>query len=381
MLVIQKPRTLSTNSAQRSISEPESRKAAAMNNSAASARKWNPRAIISQKPAENPYLRSSGLGEMVQRRRRQCMRGKILTGTASWTDPGFVQDWYPKNVPAAQRLRWYAAHFNLVEINSTFYRVPEARVVRKWRDETPDGFLFDVKLHRLLSRHSTKLELLPPELREKARVVKGRVEVTPELEKAVVKQFLKGIAPLEEKRKLGALLLQLSPAFSPRHHELKELDHLAKLLKGYQLAVELRNGGWVDEAHIAATKKYFKDRGITFVMVDGPDDPHFMVLPPVDVITTRELAYLRAHGRNASGYVRGRTVATRFDYDYPEDELHEIAERAVDASHQAKEVHVIYNNNKSDFAPRAALNTQEILHEEHPETLPAALEEREMAYA
>ena len=309
------------------------------------------------------------------------MRGKILTGTASWTDPGFVEDWYPKEIPASQRLRWYAEHFNLVEINSTFYRVPEARVVKKWSNETPPGFIFDVKLHRLLSRHSTKLELLPPELRGKAKVTKGRVDVTPGLEEAVVKQFLRGIAPLREKGKLGALLLQLSPGFSPKRHELQELDHLAGLLEDYRLAVELRNGGWVDETHIATTRKHFKDRGITFVMVDGPDDPHFMVLPPVDVITTRELAYLRAHGRNASGYVRGRTVATRFDYDYPQKELVEIANRAVEAAHQTKEVHVIYNNNKSDFAPRAALNTQKILHEEHSETLQEELEERELAYA
>src|SRR2546427_6901633 len=107
------------------------------------------------------------------------MRGKILTGTASWTDPGFVAEWYPTKLPASQRLRWYAEHFNLVEINSTFYRVPDARIVRAWCDQTPDGFIFDVKLHRVLSCHSTRPELLPPEARTKAQVVKGRVSLTP----------------------------------------------------------------------------------------------------------------------------------------------------------------------------------------------------------
>jgi uncharacterized protein YecE (DUF72 family) len=196
-----------------------------------------------------------------------------------------------------------------------------------------------------------------------------------------VKIFLRGIQPFDDSGKLGALLLQLSPSFSPRHNKLSELDHLVELLNGYKLAIELRNGGWVSKENFAQTKKYFAQKNITFVTVDGPDDPHFMVLPPVDVISTPQLAYLRAHGRNASGYIRGRTVATRFDYDYPKNELQEIAQRAVNVSKKTEEVHVIYNNNKSDFAPRAALTFQTILHECYPKTVPAQVEEKELAYA
>jgi uncharacterized protein YecE (DUF72 family) len=309
------------------------------------------------------------------------MRGKILTGTASWTDPGFVAEWYPRDLPASQRLRWYAQHFNLVEVNSTFYRIPEARVVRSWCDQTPKGFLFDVKLHRLLSRHSTRLELLPPELRLKASHTRGKVELTPKLEKTVAKRFLRGIEPFGEAGKLGALLLQLSPGFSPRHHKLTELDSLLELLVGYKVAVELRNRNWVTGEALADTEQFFKQRKISFVMVDGPEHPHFMVLPSIDLITTRRLAYLRAHGRNAEGYIRERTVAGRFDYDYPKSELHEIAERAARTVREVEEMHVVYNNNKADYAPRAAATFQQILHEEHAEMLPAELEEREMAYA
>lgn len=306
--------------------------------------------------------------------------GKIFTGTASWTDPGFIADWYPKDVPASQRLQWYALHFNLVEVNSTFYRLPDKTVTRRWAKETPAGFLFDIKLHRLLSRHSTKPEMLPPDLRAKVELTKGRVALTHKLERILLERFLRGLAPLESANKLGALLLQLSPGFSPRSNELKELDHLVELLHGYRLAVELRNRGWVTGENFAETKRYFLTRQITFVMVDGPDDPHFMILPPVDVVSNPRLAYLRAHGRNAGGYIRGRTVADRFDYDYSKKELAQIAQRAVKASGPAREVHVIYNNNKSDFAPRAAASFQKILHEHYPKTLPAG-EDKELAYA
>jgi uncharacterized protein YecE (DUF72 family) len=73
----------------------------------------------------------------------------LRVGTASWTDPGFVEDWYPPKLPAGARLRWYAEHFNYVEVNATFYAIPTAKTVERWVTETPDDFLFDVKLPRL----------------------------------------------------------------------------------------------------------------------------------------------------------------------------------------------------------------------------------------
>src|SRR5438477_10594258 len=109
------------------------------------------------------------------------MTGKILTGTASWTDPGFIADWYPSKLPGSQRLRWYAEHFNLVEVNSTFYRIPEASLSARWCEQTPEGFVFDVKLHRVLSRHSTDSRMLPAELRSMASLNKGKVILNPKL--------------------------------------------------------------------------------------------------------------------------------------------------------------------------------------------------------
>src|SRR5207247_1677047 len=61
--------------------------------------------------------------------------GRIFDGTASWTDPGFLADWYPKRLPADRRLAWYAEHFRLVEVNSTFYAVPPAARVQNWCDQ------------------------------------------------------------------------------------------------------------------------------------------------------------------------------------------------------------------------------------------------------
>src|SRR4051812_40997911 len=138
--------------------------------------------------------------------------GKILVGTASWSDPGFVERWYPKGIKAGERLGWYAQHFDMVEVNSTFYAVPDVRMVERWSAMTPGDFIFDVKLHQLLSRHSAPAKLLPPDLQRRVETdEKGRVKLTPEIEELVARVFLRSIEPLRRDGKLGALLLQLSP--------------------------------------------------------------------------------------------------------------------------------------------------------------------------
>src|SRR3954453_18229681 len=138
------------------------------------------------------------------------MPGRILVGTSSWADPGFVEDWYPPGMAARDRLAWYAQRFEVVEGNSTFYAVPAQKTVARWAEITPTNFTFDVKLHRLLSRHSAGLDSLPPDLREGARTnERGRVTLTPKLQDLLMEQTLDAVAPLAEEGKLGPFLLQL----------------------------------------------------------------------------------------------------------------------------------------------------------------------------
>jgi len=144
-------------------------------------------------------------------------------------------------LPASERLPYYAQHFSLVELNSSFYAVPARRVVQHWCEQTPNQFTFDVKLHRLLSRHSTKLATLPPAIRGLAALDGANVRVTPKIEKALIQVLLTEIEPFLSTGKLGAFLLQLTPAFSPRRHKLEELDHVLGLLAKFTVAVELRN--------------------------------------------------------------------------------------------------------------------------------------------
>src|SRR3954451_9190647 len=112
------------------------------------------------------------------------MSGHVFVGTSSWADPGFVEEWYPPGLPARDRLPWYAEHFEGVEVNSSYYALPEENTVKRWVAVTPGDFTFDVKLHRLLSRHAAPLESLPPDLRDGAKTTgRGRVVLDPGLER------------------------------------------------------------------------------------------------------------------------------------------------------------------------------------------------------
>jgi uncharacterized protein YecE (DUF72 family) len=173
--------------------------------------------------------------------------------------------------------------------------------------------------------------------------------------------------------KLGVFLLQLSPSFSPRKHGLGELERLIEMLSEYDLAIEFRNRNWVIGDQLQSTIDFVRKSGAIFVNVDAPISDHFTVMrSDVDEVTNSSLAYLRLHGRNAKAYITGKTVAARFDYDYNENEIAEVAERSRKLAKQTRDVHVIFNNNNLDYAPRAAIRLRKALGQivnSPPETL------------
>jgi uncharacterized protein YecE (DUF72 family) len=286
--------------------------------------------------------------------------GRIVVGTSSWADPGFVEEWYPPDLPARERLPWYAEHFEAVEVNSTFYAVPAPDTVARWAEQTPDDFTFDVKLHRLLSRHSADLKSLPEELRKPAKTTpKGRVKLDDELEAALADTVLEAVEPLG--RKLSSFLLQLSPGFAPRSNDLDELAPLVERLAPRPVAIELRRSSWLRGDRAERTLAWMEEHGAVWVCTDVPDADHLTIMPTLDAVTSPRLAYFRAHGRNAEGYIKGRSVAERFAWRYSDEELEEIGDRARELAEQADEVRLMFNNNRGSDAPVAAERMRELL--------------------
>jgi uncharacterized protein YecE (DUF72 family) len=290
---------------------------------------------------------------------------RIVVGTSSWADPGFVEEWYPPGLPDRERLPWYAERFEAVEVNSTFYAVPAPATVRRWAQATPEAFTFDVKLHQSLSRHSADVSHLPKDLREAVDTTpRGRVRPSPDLDRELAKRYKKAMKPLIDAGKLSSFLLQLSPAFKPGAHDLDELDVLMAELAPHPVAIELRHRGWLDDDRREETLEWYADHGAAYVCVDVPDGAPPTLIPRLDAVTRDDLAYLRLHGRNARGWIKGRTVAERFAYRYDDAELEEIAQRAEGLAEEADTVRMMFNNNRGDDAPVAAQRMRELLGQE-----------------
>ncbi len=263
---------------------------------------------------------------------------KLHLGTGSWADADYKKLLTAPGTTAKERLKAYAAWFNHVEVNSSYYATPTPAVVAEWVKQTPDGFTFDIKLHRACSQNPHKAAT----------------------EGDLADLLLKAVEPLVRAKKLGAFLLVLAPRFTPENHRLEELDALAEKLRPHALAVELRHSDWVKGGQRASTLAFFKERRLALVAVDMPRIKDATLMPPVDEVTREDLAYLRLHGRNPH-YLEADSAAARHLYAYTEEELAEIAQRVRALATKAEHVHVIANNHAGDLAPRTALALRRLL--------------------
>ncbi len=282
------------------------------------------------------------------------MPATIRLGTCSFADDALVKAWYPRGVRSGdERLRYYAERFDTVEIDSTFYRLPEPATAAKWAEAVPDGFVFHVKAFAPMTRHGVRHVQLPPELREALEPdERGRVERMPREARALVfDAFKAAVEPIRAAGKLGGILLQMAPYVVFRDRSLEYLAWAREQLQGHAVFVEFRHRSWFEEDHRAETLAFLEEHGLTNVIVDAPRSQARNLIPTVVALTT-PIAYVRLHGRNATTWnVRGGSAAERFDYLYDERELSEWVEPLRELSGQAKQVYVLANTNARSPSP------------------------------
>ncbi len=272
--------------------------------------------------------------------------GRVLVGTSAWSDH---EEFYPPGLPAADRLAFYAGIFPVVEVNTTYYRVPNRRMVEGWVERTPPGFVFDVKPPR-------ELTATPEQPRGEA----------PEPDADVAAAFAEAIAPLAEAGKLGAVTFQFPPSWRNTEEHRDYLRLLPELFPDYPLAVEFRRRDWLDDEHAAGTLDLLRDAGLGYTMADEPQVGSGSV-PPVYGVTNRNLAIVRFHGRNAAKwYAFGGTSRDRFDWDYTPAELEEWTPRIEQARAEADDVHVFFNTNNGGQGPRNAALLLDLLGMAYP---------------
>src|SRR5579884_4157925 len=299
------------------------------------------------------------------------MAAPVRIGTCSWADEALVAHWYPREVPARERLAWYAERFSTVEVDSTYYRLPDRATVQRWADRTPAGFVMHVKAFGLLTRHPVRLEQLPERLRAGMPVdARGRVDRPPRaLRGRVLAEFLQALEPLRAAGKLGGILFQLPPYVVWKPSSLDYLEWANEQLAGDRMLVEPRHRSWFADEVRAELLRWLEERGMSWVVVDAPKVDAGNV-PGTLVAVTSPLAYVRFHGRNASTWnVRGGSAAERFDYLYGEDELREWTGPLRELSNQAEEAYAFFNNNNQTNgvaqAPAGAQLLRKLLEEEN----------------
>ena len=273
---------------------------------------------------------------------------EIRIGTCSWADDALSKHWYPKGLAAGERLAYYAQHFDTVEVDSTYYRLPAEEMVRRWAERTPDDFVMHIKAFGLMTRHPVKLEALPPDLRDDAPTDdKGRVErPSREFRGEVFRRFLEALEPLRSAGKLGGILFQFPSYVVFKDRSLEYLQWAREQLGDDEMLVEFRHSSWFDDDHRDETLRFLEELGAANVIVDAPRIEGAKNLVQTVLALTSPTAYVRFHGRNAETWnKRGGSASERFDYLYSDDELDEWVGSLRELSEQAEQAYAFFNNN------------------------------------
>jgi uncharacterized protein YecE (DUF72 family) len=265
----------------------------------------------------------------------------IRVGTCAWSDH---EEYFPKGLPSGDRLAYYARHFPIVEVDSSFYHLQPPKWYQSWAAKTPADFVFNVKAYGAMTKHHREPRPGEEDLAE------------------VFRRFEASIAPLREAGKLKALHFQFPPWFTNKT-EHKEWVHFCREYFAQDLvAVEFRHNSWFLGGKQEETLGFLRQIGAVNVVCDEPQVGTGTV-PAVVAVTDPRLAIVRFHGRNAhTWYIKAEKTAQRFDYLYATEELQEwISPIQTVLAAQADEVHLLMNNNRANYAVRNALDLMELL--------------------
>ena len=280
--------------------------------------------------------------------------GRILVGTASWTDKSLIAaGWYPPEARTPEeRLRYYATQYPIVEVDATYYAPPSEATTKLWAERTPDGFTFDVKAFSLLTQHPTKPGALYKDLRPDTTKNVYLKDFDAATIDQVWERFLSALNPLADAGRLGSLLFQFPQWFPIGKKNKAYVLECKERCAPVPITVEFRNKTWMSEDNQAETLDFLASYAIPYVCVDMPQG-FTSSIPPVVAATSPDLAVVRFHGHNDAEWESG-SVQRRFTYLYSEQELKTWVPKLEELAGQAKETHVLMNNCHRDYAQRNA---------------------------
>lgn len=264
----------------------------------------------------------------------------IRCGTCAWSDH---EEYFPKGLPPSGRLAYYARHFPIVEVDSSFYHLQPPKWYAAWAERTPPDFVFNVKAYGAMTRHHREPRPGEENLTE------------------VFQRFAASVEPLRAAGKLKALHFQFPPWFTCKPENQEWVEFCREFFATDLIAVEFRHFSWFAGENQAETLAWLKRIRAVNVVCDEPQVGTGRV-PAVVAVTDPRLAVVRFHGRNSgTWYLKAERTAQRFDYLYSRAELQEWLPSIQQLAGEAEEVHLLMNNNRSNYAVRNALDLMEIL--------------------
>lgn len=251
----------------------------------------------------------------------------VRVGTSGWS----YEDWFGVFYPAPKQrgfdeLAYLSRYFDCVEVNSSFYRPPVARYAASWLCRTPPDFEFAFKLHRRFTHQREE------------RWSRDEAD-----------EYLRGIEPVREAKRLGAVLVQFPWSFRAGDDAFRWLEAVREDFSELPLVVEVRHVSWTDEKALA----FIRDSGLGFANIDQPSSRGGV--PPMTLVTS-PVGYVRLHGRNREAWFdpqAGRDA--KYDYLYEESEVDEWVARIRDIARAGEKTYVFTNNHYRGQAPANAL--------------------------
>lgn len=258
---------------------------------------------------------------------------QYLFGPAGWS----YRDWHgpvypvekPKNFDA---LRYVSENFDFVEVNTSFYHIPSPKLTTGWVQKTQDRehFKFWIKLYQNFTH---KLTLIKDE----------------------VEPFKKALEPLVNASKLEGLLAQFPYSFKLNSDNLNYLLTLPRAFSGFPLAIEFRHNSWNRQEVFDSLREHH----MIWVNIDQPVISES--LPLTAVSTNDGVSYVRLHGRNYGTWFANKGRDERYNYDYKEMELDEIAETVRMLSKLVKKVFISGNNHYKGSAVKNLIELKKLL--------------------
>jgi len=235
---------------------------------------------------------------------------EIKIGTSGYSFDDWKGMFYPEKIAKGKMFDHYVKHFNTVEINSTYYRIPHPAVMYNIEQKSPDNFEFIVKT--------------PGTMTHKRRDINDDII-----------KYKEALRPMTDAGKLKGTISQFPYSFKFNQHNLDYIKRCREALSDFPFFVEFRHDSWVNRTMY----DHFRANDIGYVAVDEPD---LNGLLKPDLFNTTEIGYIRLHGRNAEQWWNGG--ALRYDYDYSSEQLVEWKNKIIKLENKVKKLFIFFNN-------------------------------------